>query len=68
MATRLAIVEIDGKKYFDDCRLKEYRHVKDIMDSIPYDQLGDRKVKLVTERMDLANEHRKQKLKRGKRL
>jgi hypothetical protein len=48
------IVEIEGKKYYDDTRLKEYRNVKDFMDSIPYRDLGTRAVRVVQKRTDLA--------------
>lgn len=53
MAWQLAIVEIEGKRYYDDTRLQEYRHTNNFMDTIRYDELGNRKVSLIPERMDL---------------
>ncbi len=55
MARHLAIVEIEGEKFYDDERIREYRHVDKIMHYIPYDQLGDRKVKLLKEAWDDAD-------------
>lgn len=58
MARQLAIVEIEGEKFFDDERLKEYRHVDKIMHFIPYSELGDRKVKLLQEARELLSKKR----------
>jgi hypothetical protein len=33
---RLTIVEIDGKYYFRDGRLREYRNIDDLTDCIPF--------------------------------
>lgn len=56
MARQLAIVEIEGEKFFDDERLREYRHVDRLMHVIEYSEIGDRKVKLLQE----AKEKKKQ--------
>ena len=51
-AGALAIVEIEGKKYYDDIRMQEYRHVDDFSDKIKYADIGDRKVKVIQERKE----------------
>ena len=53
MAWQRAIVEIEGKRYYDDTRLQEYRNIKNFMDTIRYDELGNQKVKLLQGRIDL---------------
>ncbi len=68
MAWQLAIVEIDGKKYYDDVRLREYRNVDNFMDSIQYSELGTRKVKPIHERTDLLDKKRVRQRPGGKRL
>lgn len=68
MAWQLAIVEIDGKKYYDDTRLREYRNVDNFMDSIQYSELGTRNVKLIQERTDLLEKKRIRQQPGGKRL
>jgi hypothetical protein len=57
MARQLAIVEIEGEKFFDDERLQEYRHV-DKMHVIEYSAIGDRKVKVVQEAQELLPKKR----------
>jgi hypothetical protein len=68
MAWQLAIVEIDGKKYYDDTRLREYRNVERFTDAIPYSEIGSRKVKLLQERTDLLEKKRVRQRPGGKRL
>lgn len=53
MVMQLAIVEIDGKRYFDDERLREYRNIDDHTDSIRYGEIGNRAVKVIQERTDI---------------
>ena len=48
MATQLAIVKIDGKLYYEDLRLREYRAVTDFLGRIAFDDLGERKTERVT--------------------
>ncbi len=55
MARQLAIVEIEGEKFYDDERLREYRHVEKIMHVIRYDELGERKVKVLEEARELLS-------------
>jgi hypothetical protein len=52
MAWELAIVEIDGKRYYDDTRLKEYREIVDWRLSIKYSDVSNRSVKIIKERVD----------------
>ena len=58
MARQLAIVEIEGEKFFDDERLQEYRHVDKPMHFIPYNEIGDRKVKFLQEARELLPKKR----------
>jgi hypothetical protein len=39
MATRLPVVELKGKRYFRDDRIKEIRHVTNPHDSIKFDDM-----------------------------
>ena len=54
MATQLAILKINNKQYYQDDRLQEYREVKNYMNRIPFDEIGDRKVKPVQPKKDLT--------------
>ena len=65
MVWQLPIVEIEGKKYFDDARLQEYRNVKDFMDRILYHDLADRKVTLLQPRVDLLESKTESNRKRN---
>lgn len=59
MTTQLSIVEIEGKRYFDDTRLKEYRQVDNPHERVPYEAIGDRKVKVITEQKELLSKKRR---------
>ena len=43
MVRQLSIVKIDGKHYFQDDRLQEYRETSNPHNRIKFDDLGDRK-------------------------
>lgn len=66
MAWQLSVVEIEGKMYYDDTRLREYRSINNFMDSISYNELGTRKVNLIKERTDLLEKKRVRKRLKGK--
>ena len=59
MATQLAIVKIDGKHYFQDDRLQEYRQTTNPHERIRFDELGERKVDLVEEKKTLSKSHKR---------
>ena len=59
MVTQLSIVKIDGKHYFVDERLKEYRETTNPHSKIAFDELEGRKVEDVEPIKTL-----KQKIKR----
>lgn len=44
MTTQLPKVKIDGKIYYKDDRLQEYRQVTNPHNRISYDEIGERKV------------------------
>lgn len=67
MARQLAIVEIEGEKFFDDERLQEYRHV-DKMHVIEYGEIGDRKVKVLQEAKELLPKKRNKDNSNGMHL
>jgi hypothetical protein len=48
MGTLLAVVKIDGKLYYQDDRLREYRGKTDFLNRIAFDDLGDRKAEPVS--------------------
>lgn len=51
---QLAVVEIEGKRYYDNARLGEYRNVENYMDAILYSELGNRAVKVIQEMTDIT--------------
>jgi hypothetical protein len=53
MATQLAIVKIDGKHYYQDDRLREYRLTTNPHERISFDELGERVVEEVEPRREL---------------
>lgn len=55
MTTQLAKVKIDGKVYFQDDRLREYRHVLNPHDKISFEEIGERKVEPVETKKSLTN-------------
>ncbi len=59
MVQQLAIVKIDGKHFFVDERLKEYRQTMSPHSKITFDELGERTVKDVEQKKKLT-----QKIKR----
>jgi len=63
MAVQLSIVEIDGKFYYQDDRLREYRQTTDFMNKIRFDEIGDREVKLVQARKELLPKNKNDKTK-----
>jgi hypothetical protein len=56
MATQLAIVKIDGKHYYQDDRLREYRETTNPHNSISFNELGDREPELVQEKKELGKQ------------
>ncbi len=56
MATQLAIVKIDGKHYYQDDRLREYRETSNPNSRISFDELGDREPELVQEKKELGKQ------------
>ena len=56
MTSQLAIVKIDKKQYYQDDRLQEYREVKNNVNRIPFDGLGNRKVELVQPKKEFTKD------------
>ena len=48
----LAIVEIDGERYYDDVCLREYRHVDDFSNRILYSEVLSEDVKVIQPRIE----------------
>ncbi len=61
MATQLPIVKIEGKFYFQDDRLQEYRQTTNPHNRISYDELGDREVEEVEKKKELLPKQNKNK-------
>ena len=55
MVNQLAKVKIDGKVYFQDDRLQEYRQVTNPHSRIRFDGIGERKVEPVETKKSLTN-------------
>lgn len=55
MVNQLAKVKIDGKVYFQDDRLREYRQVTNPHSRIRFDEIGERKVEPVETKKSLTN-------------
>lgn len=55
MVNQLAKVKIDGKVYFQDDRLQEYRQVTNPHSRIRFDEIGERKVEPVETKKSLTN-------------
>jgi hypothetical protein len=68
MVRQLPIVQIEGKEFFVDERLKEYRQTNDPHNRITFDQLGNRKPILVSEKEDMPLQKKRQRNHKGKRL
>ena len=60
MQTQLAIVKIDGKHYYQDDRLREFRETIDPLNKISFKDIGDREVELVQAKKEIkpATRHR----------
>ncbi len=50
MVRQLSIVKIDGKHYFQDDRLQEYRQTTNPHNRIKFEDLGDRKPEAVDQK------------------
>lgn len=48
MANDLPKVKIDGRLYYQDDRLQEFRQVTAPVNRIPFDEIGSRKIEPVT--------------------
>jgi hypothetical protein len=59
MATQLAIVKIDGKYYYQDDRLREYRETTNFMNRIKFDEIGERIVEPVQAKQELNIKHKR---------
>ncbi len=60
MVNQLPKVKIDGKVYYQDDRLQEYRQVTSPQDRIKYEDIGDKVVEPVETRKSITH---KRKLK-----
>ena len=68
MVRQLPIVQIEGKEFFVDERLKEYRQTDNPHKRITFCQLGDRKPIVVLENEDTLLQKKRQGNHKGKRL
>lgn len=59
MVTQLSIVKIDGKHYYQDDRLREYRSTANPNDKIPFEDLGDREVEQVQQKQTINKSKRR---------
>jgi hypothetical protein len=55
MINQLAKVKIEGKVYYQDDRLREYRQVTNPHQRIRFDDIGDRKIELIEAKKQLSN-------------
>jgi diphthamide synthase (EF-2-diphthine--ammonia ligase) len=53
MLNSLPKVKIDGKVYWQDDRLREYRHVTNTMDRIKFDEICERKVEAIEQKQSI---------------
>lgn len=59
MVNQLAKVKIDGKVYYQDDRLQEYRQVTNPNSRIKFEDIRERKVEPVETRKDLTKQKRR---------
>ncbi len=58
MVSQLPIVKIDGKHYYQDDRLREYRETTNPHNRIAFDDIGERIVEPVQTKKDLTKKQR----------
>ena len=59
MVRQLSIVKIDGKHYFQDDRLQEYRETRNPHNRIKFEDLGDRKPEPVDQKQTIKLKKRR---------
>jgi hypothetical protein len=59
MTTQLAIVKIDGKHYYQDDRLREYRETTDPQNRISFEDIGERSVEPVQAKKTIPQQKRR---------
>ncbi len=59
MVNQLPIVKIDGKHYYQDERLREYRETTNPSNRIKFDDLGERKVEAVQSKKEMTQKFKR---------
>ncbi len=59
MLSKLPIVKIDGKHYYRDDRLREYRLTTNPLERIAFEDIGDRTIEIVQQKQALGKPKRK---------
>lgn len=59
MVNELPKVKIEGKVYYQDDRLQEYRQVTNPHSRIKFDEIGERKAEPVEVKKDLTQKHKR---------